>query len=256
MNTNDVARIASLVGEPSRMAMLLELMDGRALTANELAMAARVLAPTASRHLAQLVDGGLLQVEQHGRHRYHRLASGQVATLLESLMQMAAVRGAKRGPALVVGPREAAMRRARSCYDHIAGRLGVAIAERLIADGAIEFDGELGRVSPRAKAALAPLGLDLDAVTTNAAGTSGRRAACRPCLDWSERRFHVAGTLAAMICAHCLERRWLLRRSGSRALDVTAPGQRALGAWLGSERWAWVAAAGEPAGSATASRRA
>ena len=255
MNTNEVARIASLVGEPSRTAMLLELMDGRALTAHELASAARVLAPTASRHLAQLVDGGLLKVEQHGRHRYHRLASAEVAALLESIMQMAAASGARRRPAVVVGPKEAAMRRARSCYDHIAGRLGVAIAERLIEGEAIVFDGELGRVSPGARAALAPLGIDPDAVVAGP-GASARRAACRPCLDWSERRFHVAGTLASMICAHCLEQRWLLRRAGSRALDVTAPGQRALGAWLGSERWHWVASAGEAAGPATASRRA
>jgi DNA-binding transcriptional ArsR family regulator len=255
MNTNDVARIASLVGEPSRTAMLLELMDGRALTARELASAARVLAPTASRHLAQLVDGGLLKVEQHGRHRYHRLASAEVAALLESIMQMAAARGGKRSPAVVVGPKEAAMRRARSCYDHIAGRLGVAIAERLIEVEAIVFDGEVGRIAPGARAALSPLGIDLDALAAGS-GTSARRAACRPCLDWSERRFHVAGTLASMICAHCLVQRWLLRRAGSRALDVSAPGQRALGAWLGSERWHWVASAGEPAASATASRRA
>jgi len=255
MNTNEVARIASLVGEPARTAMLLELMDGRALTARELASAARVLAPTASRHLAQLVEGGLLKVEQHGRHRYHRLASAEVAALLESIMQMAAASGPRRRSAVVVGPREAAMRRARSCYDHIAGRLGVAIAERLLEGRAISFEGELGRVSPRAHDALAPLGIDLRA-EAKAEGTSARRAACRPCLDWSERRFHVAGTLASMICAHCLEQRWLLRRAGSRALDVTAPGQRALGAWLGSERWRWVASAAEPDGSATASRRA
>ena len=253
MNTNEVARIASLVGEPSRTAMLLELMDGRALTAHELASAAHVLAPTASRHLAQLVDGGLLKVEQHGRHRYHRLASPEVAALLESIMQMAAASGARSGAALVVGPKEAAMRRARSCYDHIAGRLGVAIAERLIEGDAIVFEGEVGRVSPGAKAALAPLGIDPDA---SAAGASARRTACRPCLDWSERRFHVAGRLAAMICIRCLDQRWLLRRAGSRALDVTAPGQRVLGAWLGSERWRWVASAGEPARRATPSRRA
>ncbi|HEX2543010.1 MAG TPA: helix-turn-helix transcriptional regulator [Caldimonas sp.] len=253
MNTNEVARIASLVGEPSRTAMLLQLMDGRALTANELATAAGVLAPTASRHLAQLVEGGLLKVEQHGRHRYHRLASADVATLLEGIMQMAAARDPARR-AVVVGPREAAMRRARSCYDHIAGRLGVAIAAKLTDDEAIVFDGELGRVSPHVNAALAPLGIDLHRATTGTGAV--RRVACRPCLDWSERRFHVAGTLGSALCAHCLDRGWLLRRAGSRALDVTPTGQRALATWLGDERWRWVDGAGEPAPSARDRRRA
>jgi len=170
-------------------------------------------------------------------------------------MQMAATRGAERKPGVVVGPKEAAMRRARSCYDHIAGRLGVAIAEKLIEDEAIVFEGEIGRVSPGANAALAPLGIDVDAGASGSAG-SARRAACRPCLDWSERRFHVAGTLASAICAHCLDRRWLLRRAGSRALDVTSTGQRTLGAWLGGDRWEWIAGAGDPARPATASRRA
>lgn len=242
MNTNDIARIAALVGEPSRTAMLMELMDGRALTANELAQAAHVLPQTASRHLAQLVEGGLLRVEQHGRHRYHRLASPDVAQVLEGIGQLAARGPARRSPAVVVGPKEASMRKARMCYDHIAGRLGVAIAERLLDGGAIVFDGDSGRVADAAQKELAPLGIDLSAEAGTVRPVS-TRAACRPCLDWSERRFHVAGTLGAMICAHCVERRWLVRRQGSRALDVTAPGQVALGAWLGARSWGRVAGA-------------
>ena len=236
MNTNEIARIAGLVGEPSRTAMLLELLDGRALTAHELARAAGVQAPTASRHLSQLVEGGLLQLERQGRHRYHRMASPEVARVLEGIMQLAAGRTAARPP-VVVGPKEAAMRRARSCYDHIAGRLGVAIAERLQRDGAVVFEGEAGRVGEPAVRALAELGLRADAEPR-----SRHRPFCRPCLDWSERRPHLAGTLGALICAHCIERRWLVRRAAGRALDISPPGEIALRSWLGAERWAGVVA--------------
>ena len=155
MNTNQIARIATLVGEPARTAMLLELLDGRSLTANELAGAASVGAAAASRHLALLVDAGLLEVTPSGRHRYHRLASAQVARMLESIMQVAS-RDTASERRVVTGPRDAAMRRARTCYDHIAGRLGVAIAQKLQDDGAIAFDGEAGRVTERCAAALAP----------------------------------------------------------------------------------------------------
>jgi DNA-binding transcriptional ArsR family regulator len=195
MHTNQVARIASLVGEPARTAMLLELMDGRALTANELARAAHVTPQTGSRHLAQLVDGGLLVVEQRGRHRYHRLASAEVARVLEGIMQLAAHQPP---PVRTVqpGPRNEAMRLARTCYDHVAGRLGVAITQRLLHDGAVVFDGELG---------------------------------------WSERRPHLAGRLGRQLCVHCIERGWLRRHSGGRALEITPPGVQALSAWLGAE---------------------
>lgn len=239
MNTNEVARIASLVGEPSRTAMLIELMDGRALTARELARAGHVRAPAASRHLALLVEAGLLAVEPHGRHRYHRLASVEVARLLEGLMQLAVVGTRPRRREVVTGPRDAAMRRARMCYDHLAGRLGVAIAERLQADGSVRIEGESAQVRPPAARALAALGVDPG--TSLLGGPTTKRPACRPCLDWSERSCHLAGTLGALICAHCVERRWLLRRAGSRALDITAPGQAALRDWLGAEAWARVA---------------
>lgn len=237
MNTNEVARIASLAGEPSRTAMLMALMDGRALTARELARAANVLAPAASRHLALLVEGGLLRVEPHGRHRYHRLASAEVAQWLEGLMQLAAGRAARR-PAVVTGPRDATLRRARMCYDHVAGRLGVAIAGRLQDDGSVLIDGESARLGRPATRSLAALGIALADPTAALAAT--KRPACRPCLDWSERSVHLAGALGALICAHCVDRRWLLRRAGSRALDVTAPGQAALRHWLGAEAWTFV----------------
>lgn len=225
MHTNQVARIAALVGEPARTGMLLALMDGRALTARELARAGHVSPQTASRHLAQLVDGGLLVVERQGRHRYHRLASPQVARLLEGMMELAAVQPAPRPVA--TGPRDEALRTARTCYDHLAGRLGVAIADHLVAAGAVIFDGDAGQVTDRVAACLAPLGLDWGGTAPT------RQPACRPCLDWSQRRPHVAGRLGRLLCQHCLAQGWLRREAGSRALAPTPAGVMVLREWLG-----------------------
>jgi DNA-binding transcriptional ArsR family regulator len=254
MNTNQIAHIASLVGEPARTAMLMELLDGRSLTAHELAGAGNVSPQTASRHLALLVEGGLLSVEQHGRHRYHRLASPEVARVLEGITQLAAQNAPTLRRAVVPGPKDAAMRMARSCYDHIAGRLGVAIAHHLIADGAIAFDGEAGHVTDKAGAVLARLGIDLAA---SLPGTNTRRPYCRPCLDWSERRFHVAGQLGTLICAHCLDSGWLMRRQGMRALEITPKGVMVLRGWMGQEGWRQVIEGDEfPARTGTALRAA
>ena len=240
MNTNQIAHIAGLVGEPARTAMLMALMDGRALTARELADAGHITAQTASRHLALLVEAGLLRLERQGRHRYHRLASADVARVLEGLMQLAVQQPAPQAAArrVVVGPRDAALRTARTCYDHIAGRLGIAITEHLLDEGAMAFDGDAGgNVTAQAAPVLQRLGIDAAA---HAAG-GGKRPHCRPCLDWSERRMHVAGKLGAMICSHCLHEGWLLRRADSRALEITPGGAVALRNWLGHARWNAVA---------------
>lgn len=227
MHTNQIARIASLVGEPARTGMLLALMDGRALTAHELARAGHVSPQTASRHLALLVEGGLLALERQGRHRYHRLASPQVARLLEGMMELAAGQPLPARP-VATGPRDEALRTARTCYDHIAGRLGVAIAQHLLAAGAVVFDGDAGQVTERAADCLAPLGL-----AWPQADAASRQPACRPCLDWSERRAHVAGRLGRLLCSHCLTQGWLRRQAGTRALAATPAGVLALRAWLG-----------------------
>ena len=234
MNTNQIAHIASLVGEPARTAMLLALMDGRALSANELAAAGNIGAATASRHLALLVEAGLLAMQRQGRHRYHRLASPEVARVLEGLAQMTQL-AAQQTPLrrTVTGPRDAAMRLARTCYDHIAGRLGVAITQHLLDHEAIAFDGEAGHVTDRAAAVLTGLGVDASALS----GSGGKRPHCRPCLDWSERRAHVAGRLGALICSHCLDSGWLVRSNGSRALAVSPQGAVALRNGLGHARW-------------------
>lgn len=237
MNTNQIAHIASLVGEPARTAMLMELLDGRSLTARELAGAGNVSPQTASRHLALLVEGGLLQVEQHGSRRYHRLASGDVARVLEGITQLAAQNRSTARCAVVPGPKDAAMRLARSCYDHVAGRLGVAITQHLLVEGAIAFEGEAGHVTDKAGAVLARVGIDLP---LGSLGTSTARPYCRPCLDWSERRFHVAGQLGTLICAHCLDSGWLLRSQGMRALEITPKGVVALRDWIGQAGWRQV----------------
>lgn len=230
MNTNQFARIAALVGEPARAGMLLALMDGRALTAHELATAAHVAAPTASRHLALLVDGGLLRVNQQGRHRYHRLASAEVARVLEGMLQLAASQAVVARPA--TGPRDAAMRFARTCYDHLAGQLAVAIADRLVEERAVALDEETAALTERAGPALRSLGLEIGSL--EAAGT---RPACRPCLDWGERRMHLAGRFGALLCSHCVAQGWLLRAPKSRTLELTPRGATVFRDWLGIQRW-------------------
>ncbi len=226
VNTNRIAEIGSLVGEPARAAILGALLDGRALTAGELAYVAGITPQTASSHLARLTAAGLLAVEKQGRHRYHRLATAAVARMLEGIMQIAAGRAAEAGRRLVVGPRDAALRRARTCYDHFAGRLGVAITDGLIAQGVIEFEEEAGLVTERGLERLARLGIELEGAAAGRARSS--RPLCRPCLDWSERRSHLAGKLGAAIAQHYFERGYVRRIRESRALDVTPRGRKAL----------------------------
>jgi hypothetical protein len=195
-------------------------------------VAGNVTPATASRHLAQLVDAGLLSVAHQGRHRYHRLASPGVARLLEDLMRLA-TEAVPPPRHVVFGPRDPRLRLARTCYDHLAGGLAVAIAERLADDGAVSIEEDTAVVTDRAPAVLEGLGLKFALDQGQAKG----RPACRPCLDWSERRPHLAGRLGALICSHCLSMGWLLQRPGSRALDLTPRGEQVLRDWLGVARW-------------------
>jgi DNA-binding transcriptional ArsR family regulator len=238
MDAQALAQVAALIGEPARAAMLWALMDGRALTARELAQAGGIQPATASRHLALMVQAQLLQVQAQGRHRYHRLASAEAAQLLESLMRLAGPGQAQMLPKL--GPQDAALRTVRTCYDHLAGRLGVAIAEHLLAQRALAWgeDGRSARLRPNATAELARWGMEGDLLSrATAVPKAAGRPQCRPCLDWSERRLHVAGVLGACLCQHGLERGWLLRRQGTRALAISPAGAVALRDWLGLERW-------------------
>jgi DNA-binding transcriptional ArsR family regulator len=219
--TIELAEIGRMVGEPARAAMLIALMDGRALTAGELAFAARVSPQTASEHLRQLSDVQLLAVLKQGRHRYFRLASPLVAQMIESMGIVAAVQVPPRHrPASAA---DAATRAARMCYDHLAGRLAVDIAGRLVAEGFLVLSAEGGEMTPAGYAFLERIGVALpDAAIT-------RRAFCRPCLDWSERRFHIAGHVGAALAHHCLDQGWIARVKDSRAVRVTDLGRNAFG---------------------------
>ncbi len=213
-----LAEVAALVGDPARANMLMALFDGRALTATELAYLARITPQTASGHLAKLVAGRLLTVAKQGRHRYFRLASPLVGRMLESINAMASLEGPPRHRPH--SPAEDALRRARFCYDHLAGRLGVAIADSLVARGLVELGDDGGVVTPAGGEFFARFGLDLAAKT--------RRAFCRPCLDWSERRPHIAGALGAALAARCFDLGWLQRIRDTRAVSVTAKGRSGL----------------------------
>lgn len=225
VNTNRVAEIAALMGDPTRAAMLIALMDGKALTAAELARAAGVTPQTASGHLARLSQADLLAVRRQGRHRYLQLASADVARMLEGVMQLAA-KHPDMPRRISTGPRDEAMRRARTCYDHFAGRLGVAISDALLAQGAVEFGDEAGLVTESGLDQLTDAGIQVPSARGSRPASS--RPLCRPCLDWSERRPHIAGAVGAAICSHFMEKRLVRRIEGTRALDITPGGYEAL----------------------------
>ena len=211
--------IAALIGDHARAQMLTALMDGAALTAAELAQVARVTRPTASAHLAKLVDAHLLDVEQQGRHRYFRLAGPEVAGLLESLMNVAACTGARR---VRPGPREPALRKARVCYDHLAGELGVRIYDSLVARRLLRKTGAVIALDDSGRRFFDGLGIAVDTLA------HARRPLCRACLDWSMRRHHLAGALGAALLQYCLDLGWARRARDSRAVDFTPAGEQAL----------------------------
>jgi DNA-binding transcriptional ArsR family regulator len=215
-----ISEIGALVGDPGRANMLSALLDGRALTASELAWSGGVAASTASEHLAKLVAGGLISVAKQGRHRYFRLASPEIARMLESMM-VVANNADPAEPRRRATPRIAPnLRRARTCYDHLAGQLGVGIADRLVAQDIVVLGDEAGELTQSGLAWLERFGI--------AAEPSGRtrRLLCRPCLDWSERRPHLAGRLGAALCRRCGELGWIERERDSRAVLVTPSGLR------------------------------
>jgi hypothetical protein len=177
-----------------------------------------------SGHLARMATAGLLSVEKQGRHRYHRLASSAVAQMIESIMQVASGPGSTRPP-LVVGPKDAALRMARTCYDHLAGRLGVALADALVGGGYLELASDGGLVTEAGIEFFGGIGIDLDALMARS-GNRSSRILRRPCLDWSERRPHIAGRIGAALCAHSLGKGWICRMDGARAVTITPIGQR------------------------------
>jgi DNA-binding transcriptional ArsR family regulator len=204
----DIAELGALIGDPGRANILAALIDGRALTATELAGIAGVAPQTASGHLAKLTQANLLALEKQGRRRYYRVASPLIGSMPESIMTVAAVQlPARRGQSRV----DHATRVARTCYDHVAGRLGVGIADALVARGHVVLADDGGEVTAAGTDFLAGFG------ATPAKPSGSRRTFCRPCLDWSERRWHVAGAVGAALCSRCSN------SAGSNAAKTRAP---------------------------------
>ncbi len=224
----DIATVASLVGDPARANMLTALMTGRALTASELAQEAGITPQTASSHLSKLEAGGLIELEKQGRHRYYRLTGTDVADVLEGLEALAARAGHMR---VRTGPKDPALRRARVCYDHLAGDLGVQMLDslkrqRLVRQSKqqIELTGEGKRFMART------LQIDADALA------HPRRPVCKACLDWSERRHHLAGTLGAALMTRFTELKWAARdpTPGSRVVNFSRNGEKRFAALFGN----------------------
>lgn len=215
-----IARAASLLGDPARAAMLWLLIDGRARPAGELAFAANVSAQSASGHLSKLVEAELLQVETQGRHRYYRLASHEVAHVLESLAALTPCPAVRPLPASKGTPE--AMRYARTCYDHLAGELAVVLLQQIEKTGLLVRQEKNFVLTAKGEKAFRQFGMDLDALRREK-----RQFACG-CLDWSERRFHLAGALGAALLAELMTRRWLLKVQKTRVLQLTPQGRLGL----------------------------
>src|SRR5690348_10099724 len=223
-NAESLAGWAALLADRTRAAFCLALLDGRAWTVGELARHAGVAVSTASEHADRLVAGGLLIQRKQGRHRYLQLASAETATLIETVAAAGPPAPPKPVVSLSAAHRRKNLAHARTCYDHLAGFVGVAIADGLAANGYVSQTHGLV-VTPRGSAWLTSLGIALD--------RPGRRPVIKECLDWTERRSHLAGQVGAAICRHAFEAGWIVRIGSSRAVKVTADGERALADELG-----------------------
>jgi DNA-binding transcriptional ArsR family regulator len=212
-----IAPIAALAGDPARANMLAALAGGKALTASELANEAGVTAQTASSHLSKLEAGGLISQVKQGRHRYFRLADRDVALMLESIMGVAARAGHMRTRP---GPSDPAMRKARVCYDHMAGEMGVRLFDSLVAQRTIANRRDGIEVTREGRQFLADFGIDIDELAT------GRRPLCKSCLDWSQRRTHLAGALGGALLDRVYELDWAKRDRQSRTLIFSPRGER------------------------------
>ena len=219
----DISPIAALIGNPANANMLMALMAGPALTATELAQEAGLTPSTVSGHLAKLEKAGLVETARQGRHRYFRLADPDVAHALEGLIPVAARAGLMR---VRTGPRDPELRRARSCYDHLAGHLAVTMFDRFIERRLLARKGDDLRMTADGRTFFVNSGIDLDALA------KGRRAPCRCCLDWSERKFHLGGTLGAAILDRIVAKGWAVREAKTRIVRFSSGGERKLQAWF------------------------
>jgi DNA-binding transcriptional ArsR family regulator len=219
-----IAEAAALIGDPARASILSALMDGRALTATELAHVAGVTPQTASGHLAKLKTANMVVVERQGRHRYYRLGGPEIAHAIEALSVIAQTGAPRHRP---TGPRDQAMRYARTCYDHLAGQVAVAVVERFVELGYIIEGEENFDVSAEGVGALGAFGVEIETLRGQ------RRAFARRCLDWSERRAHIGGALGAAFLNRCEAQGWLKTKTGSRSVIVTDAGRTGLSETFG-----------------------
>jgi DNA-binding transcriptional ArsR family regulator len=217
--TPDIAPIASLMGDRARATILMCLMAGRALTATELARAAGVTRQTASSHLAKLVAARLVAVESAGRHRYFRLTDHRVGTVIENLMGLAHRIGAVQVDS---GPTDPTLRKARACYDHLAGELGVLVFDSLTQQGFVRTTGKRVMLTEQGERFCREMGIDLEALARE------RRPLCLACLDWSVRRYHLAGSLGAALLSRFVALGWARPHRGTRAVAFSALGERSL----------------------------
>lgn len=220
-------KIAAAIGDPVRAEMLTALMSGRALTATELATHAGITKQTGSTHLRRLLDARLIAMHAQGRHRYFAIANEDVAQLIERMTGIAADASTVQ---LRTGPREPALRRARVCYDHLAGELAVGMFDRFLSEQWLHFERQALALTADGESSLTSFGVDLDRVRTQ------KRALCRACMDWSERRNHLAGALGAAILERILDRGWAKRERASRLIVFRASGERAFKQTFGLSR--------------------
>ena len=208
---------AMLIGDHTRARMLTALMGGRALTATELADAAGITKQTGSTHLRRLLDARFVAMEAHGRHRYFRIADEEVAQILEGFMSFSVRSGAR---AHATGPKDPALRKARVCYDHLAGELGVLLYASLLQRQAFDFNDATVALSAAGERLICELGIDARLIR------SQKRASCRICMDWSERQHHLAGAVGAALLARVIELGWAVRDRSSRAIHFRPHGER------------------------------
>ncbi len=215
---SNISNIASLLGEPSRANMLTALLDGRFHTAGELAHAASITPQTASFHLARLTEQGWISTEKHGRYRYYRLAGNETAQKLEQFLAICPVPEVR---SLKQSQQMDQLRYGRTCYDHLAGQVGVLLTESLVQQGHLIMKDGAFEVSETGVERFTAIGLDIAQLRRK------RRAFAHACLDWSERKHHLGGALGQGLLQLCLERGWIERMSGIRAIQVTANGKQA-----------------------------
>lgn len=222
----DIARTAAMIGDPARANMIMALMSGMSLTSNELAREAGITPSTASGHLSQLEACGLIVSRKQGRYRYITLANSDVAHAVEALVTVAARAGHLRTRP---GPKNDRMREARTCYDHLAGRLAVQLFEHWLTAGVIERQGEDVVLTGSAAAFLARIGLQIAPLAHQ------RRPLCRTCMDWSERRNHLGGSMGAAVLSIVINRRWAGRVASTRTIQFSPSGEDAFVAWFSGQ---------------------